>query len=170
MAMAIKKIEGEEAVHYVPPRKKRGKGESVKMQPPMTPMVDVTFQLLLFFLITFQFRLAEGEIPGSLPQQGTGGVSTVKDIEMPIRINLRPSGADGVIFEMEGVSTTISNAGELYEKLLGRKTAVGATVDGPCELPIVIKSRGDVQWRWVAEAFNQSVRAKYKNIGFAASS
>ena len=34
----------------------------------MTPMIDVTFQLLLFFLLTCEFRESEGMIPGTLPK------------------------------------------------------------------------------------------------------
>ena len=162
MAISTKKIAGDESVHYIPPRKKRGRPKP-KMQPPLTPMIDVTFQLLLFFLLTFQFREREGQIPGSLPQQGQGGADMKKELEMPIRISLRPVDASGerVIFEVEGEPHAIESAARLGIVLLRRAAKVGTDV------PVIINSRDDVQWRWVVEVFNQSVRAKFKNVGFA---
>lgn len=35
-------------------------------QPPLTPMIDVTFLLLLFFILTFTFRQMEGQLPGAI--------------------------------------------------------------------------------------------------------
>ena len=101
MAMSIKKIAGDTSVHYIPPRRKRGRGKP-KMQPPLTPMIDVTFQLLLFFLLTFQFREREGQIPGSLPNTGQGGQADQVELLVPIRISLRPVNqtATRVIYEV----------------------------------------------------------------------
>ena len=163
MAISTKKVSGDESVHYVPPRKKRVKNKP-KMQPPLTPMIDVTFQLLLFFLLTFTFREAEGQIPGSLPKSGKGGVSEIEKLEMPIRIKVSPAGEkhDKVIFEISDFSFQ-ANSGEDLGKVLLSRSKVGGT-----DVHVIIECRNDVQWRWVVEAFNQSVRAKYKNIGFAA--
>jgi biopolymer transport protein ExbD len=162
MAISTKRILGEESVHYVSPRKKRVRPKP-KMQPPLTPMIDVTFQLLLFFLLTFTFRQAEGQIPGTLPEQGEGGVTTQELLEEPIRISLRPVGDErtGIIYEIQGHAHVIRSAQELGQLLQSRATQNGT------EVPVIIKSRGDVQWRWVVEAFNQSVRARFKNVGFA---
>ncbi len=51
---AHKTVEGGEKVHHQAPGNsgnsgKKGKKGSAKLQPPMAPMIDVTFQLLLFF-------------------------------------------------------------------------------------------------------------------------
>jgi len=162
MAISTKKILGEESVHYVSARKRRAKPKP-KMQPPLTPMIDVTFQLLLFFLLTFTFRQAEGQIPGTLPEQGEGGITAKDRLEEPIRISLRPMGRErqDVVYEIQGYAHVIKSPQELGQVLQGRATQSGT------EVPVIIKSRGDVQWRWVVEAFNQSVRAKFKNVGFA---
>jgi len=165
MAVSTKKVAGDDSVHYVPPRKKRKQGSS-KMQPPLTPMIDVTFQLLLFFLLTFTFRQAEGQIPGSLPQQGQSGRDQQTDLEMPIRISLRPIGTknESCQYEIEGYQHVIRTPKELGEVLLAR----AASTEGGTEVPVIIKVRGDVQWRYVVETFNQAVRAKFQNVGFAA--
>jgi len=164
MAISRKTVAGDEAVHYVPPRKKRPK-PSVKMQPPLTPMIDVTFQLLLFFLLTFTFREAEGLIPGTLPQGDLAAAAAVD--APPIYIVVRPSPGDtlGAVYEVRGEHMQIREAERLYQLLLGRREVAGST-----RSPVVIQPRADVRWEHVVNAFNQAVRAKYKKIGFASSS
>ena len=168
MARSFKKIEGDETTHYIPPRKRRQRPKA-KMQPPLTPMIDVTFQLLLFFILTFTFRQAEGQIPSTLPQK-SNAVSVDKEIHRPIHIRLRPVRDDrtgamtGCMYEMSGVNISIRGAEELFQRLEGRKASLG---EGATEVPIVICPREDVAWRYVIEAFNAAVHARFKNIGFA---
>lgn len=53
----------------------------------LTPMIDVTFLLLLFFLCTLQFRTLEGKIPSLLPKDGAGpGTSVVEDVLITLRV------------------------------------------------------------------------------------
>ncbi|MHC4561224.1 MAG: ExbD/TolR family protein [Planctomycetota bacterium] len=152
----------EMTVHFEPPRKRRQ--ESKKMQPPLTPMIDVTFQLLLFFLLSFTFRDVEGEIPGTLPKKGAGGVSARDTLTQPIRINLIPTGAarEGVLYEIEGVNEQVTDAKTLYQVLLRRQQILNSK-----EGPVIIKPDAFVRWQYVVEVFNQAVRLQFKNIGFA---
>jgi biopolymer transport protein ExbD len=55
-------------------RKNREAAEST-FEPDMTPMIDVTFNLLIFFLCNVHFKLLEGKIPAYLPRDV--GVNTV---------------------------------------------------------------------------------------------
>ena len=161
MGISNKKIEGDQTVHYVSQRQRRPRPKP-KMQPNMTPMIDVTFQLLLFFLQTMEFREDEGTIPGSLPQKGPS-VASEKTPLKPVRITLRPVGqmGEGVVYEMSGWGLRIESAPDLYEKLMARRSQLGD------EIPILIHPLSDVRWEFVVEAFNQAVRARFKNIGFA---
>lgn len=165
MAMSTKQIAGDESVHYVSARKKRAKPRP-KMQPPLTPMIDVTFQLLLFFLLSFQFRAMEGQIPGTLPEEGEGGVTTASRLSEPLRILVSPVGRERVkaVFEVQGLMGTFETG-----KSLGAELQKQAKQRGK-DVPVIIQARHDVQWRWVVEAFNQSVRARFKNVGFVTAS
>lgn len=166
MARSAKKILGDETTHYESARKKRARPKA-KMQPPLTPMIDVTFQLLLFFLLTFTFRQAEGQIPGSLPMESeTDVISVVKKIEIKLIPAVGPGGLlTACVYEMSGANIQLKSAKELQQKLEARKAALGA---GAAEtVPVIIEPRDDVAWRYVVEAWNAAVRLKFKNIGFA---
>lgn len=166
--MAILKnpnIQSNEPQHYLSQRKRRIE-PAVKLQPPLTPMIDVTFLLLLYFLLTSTFRENEGQIPGSLPVQGAVSTRLVTPLK-PIRIRLVP-----ISDSAGGYNTTarydvdnlrpVESPVELYNILLGRKKAVRSD-----EVPVVIHAPPEVRWQFVVEAFNAAVHAKFKKIGFA---
>ena len=139
-----------------------GRPRRTKATPPLTPMIDVTFQLLLFFLLACQFRPAEGGLPGTLP----GPVDGPQPKE--IKIALRPTGFDSTgraivsyFVDAHGrADVGITSPQRLYEKLVGGRIGDGWTD----EVPILIEAGGDVPWSFVVEAFNQARRAKFRRI------
>jgi biopolymer transport protein ExbD len=161
MARSIKPIEGDETVHYVSPRAKRGL-EKAKISVPMTPMIDVTFQLLIYFILTTTFRQIEGQIPGTLPREGTSGHQTIRELQDPIKITLHPTGAanEGVLYEISGVHERITDRQALKSVLATRKAADGA------DNLVIIKPKSGVRWRFVVEVFNQVVANAFSNIAF----
>ena len=50
------------------PRRKRRPAEDRVSQPPMTPLIDVIFQLLIYFMLTMHFRNVEGMLLSQLPK------------------------------------------------------------------------------------------------------
>lgn len=150
-------IESQETHHYVSERKLRGRRDT-KMQPPLTPMIDVTFQLLLFFLLTMQFREAEGRIPGTLPPVGQGVSASVAK-EVKLRIQRTGEGAEYFI----GRQSVGVNAPEpLFRTLVNAREQLSA------DAPLVIEPDFQVPWKYVVEAFAQAVKAKFEKIGFGA--
>jgi len=135
-----------------------------EFQPPLTPMIDVTFLLLIYFLLTMTFRQAEGQLPGSLPQ--TGGIVAGQSVQLqPVIIVVRPVGAnrDRCIYELAG-SDQVTDTGEaLYEWLVARRELIGA------EEPVIVKPTPNVRWQFVVEAYNQTLRAGCSDVGFASS-
>lgn len=137
-----------------------------KLQPPLTPMIDVVFQLLLYFILTTNFQ-PEGLLPGTLPYGPVSGESA--SIAHPIRIHLHPQGTDraDVVYEVtpgaRGLS--ITSAEELYRELLKRRGN-----DPRNAPPVIIKPRATVRWGYAAEAYNQALRAEFQEISFASSS
>ena len=159
MSMSIKTVTGDQTVHYIPPRKRRQASGGGIMQLQMTPMIDVTFQLLLFFLLTSTFRQAEGQIPGTLPAAEAAQSET---IEKEIRIKVLPHGPYGNLpmFELTGEDAPILSAQKLHDALAARLKYVSDAS------PVVIEPAANVRWLFVVEAYNQAVRARFKNVGF----
>jgi biopolymer transport protein ExbD len=60
------------------PRKRR-KVEEVK--PDMTPMIDVTFLLLVFFIVTLKFKVLEGRLDAALPKDRGTSTAPAEEIE-----------------------------------------------------------------------------------------
>ena len=161
MARSTRKIEGDETIHYVSPRAKRGR-KKAKIAVPMTAMIDVTFLLLIYFILTINFRKAEGQIPGTLPKAGVSGAATMEKLQTPIKITLHPTGEanEGVAYEISGVHQRIVDPQILYAVLKERKDSGGN------KSPVIINARRDVRWRFVVEVFNQVVANEFANIAF----
>jgi biopolymer transport protein ExbD len=148
--------------------KKRPKPLPVRYTPNVTPLIDVMFLLLLFFLLTTKFRQEEGAIPGTLPALGKSFASeAAEELPPPINVTINPVGRDNVdaSYQVSGVEVSVGNAEELYKDLMGRGKAFSQHEME--KVPVVIKPRSDVRWGFVVEAFNQTYRAKYRCILFA---
>jgi biopolymer transport protein ExbD len=75
--------------------------EFVEPELPITPMLDMSFQLLAFFILTFNPAPTEGQIALALPALEGGGSSTVTliDPEKPIHYIVRVSASDNGTIE-----------------------------------------------------------------------
>jgi len=157
MAPSTTEVSGERRVHHVTGCKDGRRGRAPKASKPMTAMIDVTFLLLLFFLLTLTFRQAEGVLPGTLPGGGHEGpgVAIVIDVVTPQGTF---NGDAGVFF----IENDRFDNPELLCRELERRQAV-VQLAGQS---VVIKPAPGVRWQHVVDAFNQGTRAKYKKIGF----
>lgn len=55
---------------------------------PMAPMIDIVFQLLIFFIMTFKITAVEGDFNIKMPQAGAQSSTSVEPLEAPITIAL----------------------------------------------------------------------------------
>jgi len=135
-----------------------------KMQPPLTPMIDVVFQLLFFFLTATTFRQVEGQIPAGLASaQGQLSSQTVEQILKPVVIHIRPADQAGqAVYEVTGTVGTVGQPLDLFEHLEQLRQTLGGS-----DVPILISPREQVEWQYVVEAFNQAVRAGFTSVGFS---
>ena len=82
-------------------KKKSAVEEEVEMN--MTPMIDVTFQLLIFFIITLKFKLLEKKLNSYLPTDfGTNASpQIVEEVFVTVKMKQRKGSRKGNLIEQE---------------------------------------------------------------------
>lgn len=64
------------------------KGTTQTPELEMTPMIDIVFQLLAFFVMTFRITALEGDFNIQMPIQ-TQAQSEIEDLDQPVVVTLR---------------------------------------------------------------------------------
>ncbi|MBT3198536.1 MAG: hypothetical protein HN350_01350 [Phycisphaerales bacterium] len=133
----------------------QGKRRSkTKISVPMTAMIDVTFLLLTYFLLTTVFRQEEGQLPGTLPKTGPGPIDLIVK-EIPLHVRAVGDASQSVVYSLGGEHQMLRSPRELFESLRSRS----GRADDNSNLLIVIQPDRAVRWRHVVEAINQAAGA-----------
>jgi biopolymer transport protein ExbD len=126
----------------------------------MTPMIDVVFQLMIFFICTASFQAAEEFLPSQLSI--TGGTSTPAPIELDPeleRILVRATRTDGA-------TNWIVNQRQCPTLLEVRQVlAAVAAIDK--SLPVVLDVAGEVPLGDMIDVYDLSRLAGFEQIQFA---
>ncbi len=171
-------------------RKKKGNRfplEEVELE--MTPMIDIVFNLLIFFMCATKFRTPEGMIEAFLPKN-RGQSSGTPQIDLnEVRIKLlwydgagRPTKAEKGGFVVLKVGDDMFNSpGEFeqhhypenapqWQALYGKLQDFKAGYKGGGEkgLPVIIDARQQVPTKFVISTLNEVVRAGIQDVTFAA--
>jgi biopolymer transport protein ExbD len=128
----------------------------------LAPMIDVTFLLLIFFLLSTTFRRAEGILGANLPKEP--GVPSVALPISPVVVRListGPSPGDYAI-QIDNFEAQPVTFGELTQFLIDIRQNEGFDD----ETPVVIVASVDTLWEPVVDCWNAAVRAACKNISF----
>jgi biopolymer transport protein ExbD len=131
--------------------------EEVKME--LTPMIDVVFLLLIFFIVTIKFKVLEGKLETELPKDvgvNQGDVELLEKIEL--RIAKATSNPAGFIVQING--RTMPNMATLRSELtnwLKMDDEARATL-----YPDV-----GVTYEQVVQVVDQCIMVKLTNLTFA---
>ena len=144
-----------------PKRKiKRGLGRN-EITMNLVAMLDLAFNILIFFIITANFAVHEGVISSKVPQ--TDGTSSALPPLTELKISITPQGS---IF-IEGSTSQPADYTRLAEILasiqLNDSNPSGAYKP---DTPVVITPDFTTPWQDVVNAFNASIKARYTNVGF----
>ncbi len=108
--------------------RKRSSDSSNKIELDMTPMIDIVFQLLIFFIMTFKIVVQEGDfnikMPAAAPSSGTP-----EDLLPPIRVRLTAK-PDGELAGIRIGERPVGSFADLRNEIIGM---VG-TSGGPSSL------------------------------------
>ncbi len=151
--------------------RKRKEIEPSKMAVNFTSMIDVIFNLLIYFVITASFAVGEGVILAKLPA-GTGAAAENKLPERPINIELTSHDVYEVRIRVEGASEAPTHFTGLIQLLESLQSDPGRGRNGPYkpDNPVIIRPDGQVRWQHVVNAFNACIKARYSNVSFATAS
>ena len=125
--------------------------ENEEIKLSMTPMIDIVFLLLIFFIVTWQFSRSETELDVSVPTAEQGEELTRPMGEIIINIL-----EDGSI-KVEGV---VVNLEQLHDKL----KAIAVNFENQ---PVRIRGDGEVTYQRIVEVIDTCQKAGIWNISFA---
>ncbi|MFC1757433.1 ExbD/TolR family protein [Planctomycetota bacterium] len=99
--------------------------EQIELQ--MTPMIDIVFQLLVFFIMSFKIVAQEGDFNVRMPLQGESSQQT---LDMPLAMKLHlTSDADGQLTGLALNETPFDNFTDLHthiRSLIGDESGPGS--------------------------------------------
>src|SRR4051812_31638798 len=86
-----------------------------KVEQQMTPMIDIVFQLLTFFVMTFKIATAEGDFNVKMP---AGAPNSQGPVDLPpIRVRLLAT-ADGRLAGIQLSDRSVKDFNELHEEIM----------------------------------------------------
>ncbi len=159
--------EVDQAEAMTPSRFRRKRTHRFRSRAPiainLAPMIDVTFLLLVFFLVTTTFERAEGILRSQLPS-GVGAPAPSLPIT-PIVVRIRSAGASGLGYtvRVDHFDTAPTTFVELANLLRDITRQPGFDV----KTPVAVVAENNVLWDHVVGAWNAAVRAGFQHVAFA---
>ena len=125
----------------------------------MTPMIDVVFQLLVYFLCTAGFHSPEQVLPTRLPPSGVGTFAPSPEVQElgPIQIRLRQPGGD-LMIELNGRPCADVRALREVLELLAQEA----------NLPVILDIAPEVELGVVVQIYDTCLLVGLDQINFAA--
>ena len=139
----------------------------------LTAMIDVTFLLLVYFMVATQFKVGEELYRMDLPDRGPARapVDPFELDEEPLRIRVASVGyaMGDYRLELVGPYPQPASFADLYD-FLRRRQISETTVGGlfAADHPIIIEPTKSTQWQHALETFNAAARARYSNVTLGA--
>jgi biopolymer transport protein ExbD len=142
-----------------------------KAQPPILPITDITFNLIIFFLLTPSVSGGDGFLTTNLPSTSGPVAGKPTIMEVRLRVKLEDVSSSGQ-YDPDGKNDqcTISvenqplgNDFGALRSLLESKRNAGLAVT----TPILIHPTMGTLHKWVVKAFDAAVEAGFNNIQFA---
>lgn len=126
------------------------------------PMIDVTFLLLIFFLVTTTFERAEGLLTGKMPHETRPTAVPLPLTPVIIRLNQTGPSHDDYTILLDHFDVAPADVRELTDVLLQIQEQPGFDT----ATPVVIVAEDDVRWDHVVGCWNAALRAGCERIAF----
>ena len=135
-------------------------------KPPelrMTPMIDIVFNLIIFFILTQSFKATEGYLPTNLPAEAGCVIQPPGCRLNGYRIDLDAVGQDGSVdLWLNGVR--MSDFRELRRQLIAAADVLSPGQRN--DVTVVISPTTGTWHKHVVAAFDAAIAARLPNIAF----
>ena len=130
----------------------------------LTPMIDVVFLLLLFFLTASRFGSNEGMLEARLPARVAAVSVEIPRTPIRVRFVAQPNQPDQCRVTIERFNETPLPLADLGQSLHKIQEQPGF---GP-DTPVHLMADNDIRWDHVVNAYNAALAAGYGKVYFAA--
>jgi biopolymer transport protein ExbD len=155
-------------------RHRRAHETHTKPELPITPMLDMSFQLLAFFVITYKPATLEGSLAMSLPKPGsdtpappTDSLVIDDDKDTPITVRV-PSNGSGLIlgYELNTASAAEPIRFPDSDKLLVElKSMAKAKIDAKETVPkLEYQFAPDINYQFVIKQLDEAKQAGFTKV------
>ena len=127
------------------------------------PMIDVTFLLLIFFLVTTTFERAEGLLTSQMPKDA--GTPAVALPLSPIVVRLARTGPAHHAFSIR--IDQFDRIPADFDDLAATLRTIHLEPGFDQETPVVIAAANDVPWDHIVGCWNAALRANCRRVAFA---
>ena len=133
----------------------------------LTPMIDVVFLLLFFFLVVSRFQALEGMLPAQLPSQKAAVSTGIPQTPIRIRFLYDPRNPEQCRVTIDRFSEEPLSIHLLTAELVKIREEVGGFDNNT---PVHLLADDSIPWEHVVNAYNAALAAEYEKIFFAGSS
>jgi len=164
--------------------RRRSAEAATEVELPITPMLDMAFQLLTFFVFTYHPSSLEGQMEMTLPASGEAKAAAPEDVnpnkpsdtelEIPSELTIVIKTATGdenahtpsqyIVEAREGTLSPMTTLKELEAYLIKAKETLGNKDD------IKIKADSRLKYAYIMEVMdvcNNPKKGGFKRVGFA---
>ncbi len=142
-------------------REQRRRGNAIRIN--MAPMIDMTFLLFSFVIVTSTFERPEGVLASQLPEQSGGSTVALPFSPIVIRLTQTGDGENDYSIAIDRVRQAILSLDGLPPVLRQLRGQPGFDET----TPVVIVADDEVRWDHVVACWNAALLAGCENIAFA---
>ncbi|QDU98191.1 ExbD/TolR family protein [Lignipirellula cremea] len=150
-------------------RNQNPQGDKIELQ--MTPMIDIVFQLLVFFIMTFRIANMEGDfhirMPSAAPR--TSLVAPDPDTPLPITIHMRDADQDGNLdpgsfaMDQQGLASMSDLTARIFQRVYpGGQISESFQKDAP---EVILDCDSTLRYEFVMAAITAVSGEKRKSPG-----
>ena len=139
--------------------------DETKANMDMTPMIDCTFQLLIFFMLGCKFKSLEQKLNSFLPKDTGPSSAPPPDERLPSEVHLTASGPDGKECTIRLGIKPIADWTELRDQISARHN----NDEKKQNLPVNIYGTDNLRWKWICKAFDTAIGTGCEKVQFSVS-